>query len=101
VGAKGFFFLKTPTLPFPLGKGVSGAPEAAVCDWKGVSGAPEAAVCDWKGVSGAPRTTVCDWKVAIKATFAIGRGRLKARLRLEGQLRERSGLPFAIGKPKT
>jgi hypothetical protein len=87
VGAKGFFFLKTPTLPFPLGKGGFGAPEAAVCDWK--------------GVSGAPRTTVCDWKVAIKATFAIGRGRLKARLRLEGQLRERSGLPFAIGKPKT
>ncbi|MBP1150111.1 hypothetical protein JOD69_001949 [Methylocaldum sp. RMAD-M] len=31
-----------------------------------------------------PEDAVCDWKVATKATFAIGRGRLKARLRLEG-----------------
>jgi hypothetical protein len=42
-----------------------------------------------------PEDAVCDWKVATKATFAIGRGRLKARLRLEGSRLKR---PFAIGK---
>jgi hypothetical protein len=37
-----------------------------------------------KGRFGAPEATDCNSKVAIKATFAIGRDRLKVRLRLEG-----------------
>jgi hypothetical protein len=57
VGAKGFFFLKTPTLPFPLGKGGFGAPEAAVCDWKGPIKGPFAT---GRAASGALRAPVCN-----------------------------------------
>ena len=42
-----------------------------------------------------PEDAGCDWKVATKATFAIGRSRLKRRLRLEGSRLKR---PFAIGR---
>ena len=42
-----------------------------------------------------PEDAVCDWKVATKATFAIGRGRLKARLRLGRDSRPTRECPYS------
>ncbi|MBP1148790.1 DNA polymerase Y family protein [Methylocaldum sp. RMAD-M] len=78
LGRDALRFLDTPAdhRPELAWKGVSGAPEDAVCDWKGGFGAPGDAVCDWKGGFGAPGDAVCDWtRNESPIGFAIGKER--------------------------